>query len=99
MLRFAAALLIPALAACSTSAADWVEPDMTSPESDCDAAPVQDLIGQQATSQLGAEVQRRTGATTFRWLQPGQIVTMEFRGGRVNVHLDEQNNVRSINCG
>ncbi|WP_106639316.1 I78 family peptidase inhibitor [Allosphingosinicella vermicomposti] len=99
MMRFAAALLIPALGACATSASDGTAPAMPSIGGRCDAAPAQDMVGQPATAELGADVQRRTGANAFRWLQPGQIVTMEFRDGRVNVHLDEQNKVRSINCG
>ncbi|HEY0626347.1 MAG TPA: I78 family peptidase inhibitor [Allosphingosinicella sp.] len=65
----------------------------------CEAAPAQGLVGRQATSETGAEVLRLTGATTLRWLQPDQIVTMEFREGRVNVQLDAGNRVRGITCG
>lgn len=99
MTRFACTLLLPPLAACTAPVAENAEPAVPSLGSGCDAASVQDLIGQEATADLGAEIQQRTGAQSFRWLQPGQIVTMEFREDRVNVHLDAQNRVRSINCG
>ena len=65
----------------------------------CHADNVQDLIGQQATGDLGARVLQRTDARTLRWIQPGQAVTMDYRTDRVNVHLDEQNRVQRIDCG
>jgi hypothetical protein len=65
----------------------------------CDASKAQSLVGQAATSELAAEAQRLTGADTVRWLRPGQIVTMEFREGRLNIQIDEANRVIAIRCG
>lgn len=95
MKAIAAASALMGLAGCTANE----DVPLRAPESGCDVRNVGDLIGKSATSELGAEVQRRTGARAFRWLQPGQAVTMEYRGDRVNVHLDEQNRVTSINCG
>ena len=87
-------------AACTTMAADTppaMGPGM-GPDT-CDAAPAQGLIGGAASTELAAEAQRLSGAEMVRWLQPGQAVTMEYRHGRLNIGLDKDNKVESINCG
>ncbi len=65
----------------------------------CNAAPVQNLVGRTATAELGAEAVRRSGARTMRWIRPGDIVTMEYRTDRLNIHLDAQNRVARLICG
>lgn len=65
----------------------------------CNAAAAQGLVGQPASSELAAEARRRSGAETVRWLQPGQIVTMEYRYGRLNIKLDVNNRVEGFTCG
>lgn len=57
------------------------------------------FIGREATSALGAELQRASGARVIRWVQPGMMVTMEFREDRLTVRLDERNRVQSASCG
>jgi uncharacterized protein YuzE len=42
---------------------------------------------------------RRAGASVVRVLKPGQIVTMEYLNGRLNVNVDEKNKVKSFTCG
>jgi hypothetical protein len=75
------------------------EPTHADPAFRCDAAPAQSLVGQPATTELAAQAQRLSGAGLVRWLQPGQIVTMEFREDRLNIELDAQNKVVAIRCG
>jgi hypothetical protein len=65
----------------------------------CDAAPAQGLIGRQSSPELAREAQRLTGARVWRWLRPGQIVTMEFRADRLNIRLDSGDKVEGITCG
>ena len=67
--------------------------------SGCDAAGAQSLVGRPASSAVAAEAQRLTGAGVVRWLQPGQIITMEFRADRLNLVLDGQNRIEAIRCG
>lgn len=57
------------------------------------------FVGQEATPELGAEMLRVSGARTIRWVQPGQVITMEFSQERLTVHLDAQNRVDSARCG
>ena len=65
----------------------------------CNAARAQSLIGRPASAALGAEALRLSGAGMMRWLQPGVIVTMEYREDRLNIDLDANNRVRGIRCG
>jgi hypothetical protein len=78
---------------------DPVPPQPPVNEGECNAAPAQALVGRQASPELAAEAQRLTGARTWRWLRPGQVVTMEYRGDRLNLHLDAQEKIERIVCG
>lgn len=57
------------------------------------------FAGQSASSALGSEILRQSGASTLRWVPDGMMVTMEFRGERVTVHLDRSNRVVHAVCG
>lgn len=65
----------------------------------CDSSRAQSLVGRPASSELGAEALRLTGARGLRWIQPGQAVTMDFRPDRLNIELDSQNRVVKLRCG
>ena len=65
----------------------------------CVAGGLGKFTGQPASSQLGAEILRESGASTLRWVPEGTMVTMEFRGERVTVHLDRSNRVERAVCG
>jgi hypothetical protein len=65
----------------------------------CDAAPAQKLIGRARSSAAGAEARRLSGASALRWIPEGTMVTMEYREGRLNLHLDAHNKIVRINCG
>jgi hypothetical protein len=94
--RIAAAGLVATTLACAT-----VPPEDV-PEhgaGSCDSAPVQDLVGRQASQELAEDAIRRSGARRMRWISPGQMVTMEFRADRLNIDLDERNRVKALRCG
>ncbi len=93
-MRIALALLALAGSACS-----HLQSTPPPPGGVCDAGPAQGLIGRQSSPALAREAQRLAGARTVRWLRPGQMVTMEFRADRLNLHLDGQDRVERINCG
>jgi len=65
----------------------------------CNAAGGQGLVGRAASSQLGTEALRLTGARDLRWIPPGGMVTMDYRPDRLNIETDAQNRVRTIRCG
>jgi len=68
-------------------------------EGACDASKAQLLVGEPASSEAAAKAQQLTGAGVVRWLQPGQVVTMEYRSDRLNLVLDEANRITAIRCG
>ena len=79
------------LTACATTVA-------APPALRCDPAPAQSFKGQPASQDLAAEMLAASGASAIRWVGFGQVVTMEFREGRLTVGLDAQNRVSSIAC-
>ena len=68
-------------------------------QASCDPAPAQSLVGQPATAANVERARQLAGARTARVLKPGQMVTMEFIEGRLNVHVDEKNVIVRILCG
>lgn len=91
-----AAMAALALSACAT--AEPV-PVRGATGGTCNDAGLDRYVGQAATAELGAQMQRESGAGIFRWLQPGQIVTMEFNPSRLSVRLDASNRVETAKCG
>lgn len=65
----------------------------------CNAASVQSLVGRQATSELGADALRLSGARSIRWIPPGSAVTMDYREDRLNIELDGRNRATRLRCG
>ena len=65
----------------------------------CNAEPLQSLVGQLYTPELGEQARVTAGARVERALRPGQIVTMEFRADRLSFTLDEKGRVSAVNCG
>ena len=57
------------------------------------------FTGRQASQQLGAEMLRVSGARTLQWINPGEMVTMDFRADRLRVHLTQQGQVERAICG
>jgi hypothetical protein len=92
-------IAILALTGCVPHAPQSAPPPPPAGSGYCDAAPAQGLVGREASPALAAEAQRLTGARTWRWLRPGQIVTMEYRADRLNLHLDAGDKVARIVCG
>jgi hypothetical protein len=88
-------------AACMTPAQseEAVPEHGSSPGFRCEAGKAQALVGQSASGELGARASALTGARTIRWVQPGQMVTMDYRTDRLNIELDGRNRVTGIKCG
>ena len=92
-------LLAPALAtACSTAPAQTPVRGET-PGRACQSAGLERFAGQSATSAVGAEILRVSNAAVLRWVQPGMMVTMEYRADRVTVWLAAGNRIERVSCG
>ena len=75
-------------------------PEGTAPPSNaCDPARLGDLDGRLFSDALRAEALRRSGARAARLIRPGDMVTMDYRGDRLNIHLTAGDRVERFACG
>lgn len=65
----------------------------------CDAAAVQDLVGQPYTEAVGKDAQARSKSKSMRLIRPGMAVTMDFRNDRLNIEVDDKSVITAIRCG
>lgn len=65
----------------------------------CDADAADGVVGRAATTEVVEQARVAAGAAVARTLAPGQVVTMEFRGDRLNLMVDEANVVTGVRCG
>lgn len=84
------------LSACAT--AEPIPVRGETPGSRCNDSNIQQFVGRQATAELGAEMQRVSGAAIVRWVPHGTMITMEYRSDRLTVYLDRNNRVERISC-
>ncbi|MFQ3789477.1 I78 family peptidase inhibitor [Halomonas sp. A29] len=68
-------------------------------ENACGAQHVQDRVGRRYDEALGESIRQESGAAALRVIRPGHAYTMEYRGDRINVHIDDSDTVTDINCG
>ena len=65
----------------------------------CDADAARDAVGKVDTAEVMEQARVAAGASTARTLKPGQVVTLEYHGSRLNLHVDEANVVVDLGCG
>ena len=74
-------------------------PRVSEREDACGAQRVQDRIGRQHDERLTESIRQESGAVALRVIRPGHVYTMDYRGERINVHIDEGGVITSIGCG
>ncbi|MCZ2104535.1 MAG: I78 family peptidase inhibitor [Comamonadaceae bacterium] len=65
----------------------------------CAAAAAQGAIGKSAGPRVVEQARVASGARMARVLHPGQIVTREFNGERLNLEVDARGVVVAVRCG
>lgn len=65
----------------------------------CNAAGAQFALGGTANAALVEEARKRSGAWMARVIGPGQAVTMEYNGQRLNLDVNAANSVMNVRCG
>ncbi|RZA29351.1 MAG: Elastase inhibitor AFLEI Flags: Precursor [Lysobacteraceae bacterium] len=65
----------------------------------CDDSQAQWAIGKKVTDADVEQARKDSGAATARTLKPGQAMTMEFNGNRLNLEVDQAGLVTAIRCG
>lgn len=98
IVRIATAASALTISACATAAEQPIPVRGETPGRTCDNSSIQQFVGREATSELGAEMQRTSGATILRWVPHGGVITMEFRSDRLTVYLNAGNRVERISC-
>jgi uncharacterized lipoprotein YajG len=99
--------LLPTVAAAALMAGCAASAPGTAPASAAPPAPVYQCnadgarfaVGQPLTPQLEAAARVRAGAGIVRVLKPGDVVTMELNGGRLNLDVDVRSRVTDVRCG
>jgi len=69
------------------------------PAPECDASQVQGLVGQPFDEAKAEQARTDAGASQVRILKPGQMVTMEFDGKRLNIEIDAEGRIIAVRCG
>ncbi|MBW8851903.1 MAG: Elastase inhibitor AFLEI Flags: Precursor [Xanthomonadales bacterium] len=65
----------------------------------CDASRAQDFVGRKADADTQQAAMAASGAKVVRVLRPGMMVTMEYRGDRLNLRIDGAGKILSVTCG
>ena len=56
-------------------------------------------MGKNATAKVVEDARVRSGARLARVLRPGQMITKEFDGQRLNLEVDASSNIIAVRCG
>lgn len=65
----------------------------------CDGMRANTLLGRVVDAALQREALRRTDARVVRIIPPGAMVTMDYRGNRLNIDTDAANRATRFHCG
>lgn len=95
MRKFVAFGLLAA-AACSTAPMNGTSPPTSGA---CRDDGLSAFVGREATSEVGADLMRQSGARVLRWVPKGSMITMEFSADRLTVYLDGTNRIQKLSCG
>ena len=93
-----------ALAACRASPLAE-DPPMNPPpaasgdDGSCNHEPARRYIGETATPDIVEEARIASHSQFVRTLKPGQVVTMEHNGDRLNIDVDDANIITNVRCG
>ena len=95
-------LLTLSLSACATPATPPVTrtggplPPQRDP---CTAQDADRYVGQVASADVVEQARQAAQAEVARVLHPGDVITMEYRTGRLNLEVDERNVIVRLRCG
>jgi hypothetical protein len=100
MTRMMAGVLLMAMTGCAdVPPAEAQVPVRGDSGGKCDAAKARVLVGKSRSKAVGAKALRLSGAAALRWVPKDGMVTMDYRGDRLNLHLDSKNRIVRIACG
>ena len=98
-MRTAALTLLPLMAACAGADGEGPATPPPSAEGPCRNEGLDRFIGQTASTDLGAQLLKASGARSMRWGAPCMAMTMDFRPDRLTVSYDGRMAITSARCG
>lgn len=88
------------LVACITPPAPPMTDSTPSETASCNAdAAKPNAMGKVASAAVTEQARKDAGARIARVLKPGQMVTMEYAEGRLNIDVDGNNVIINLRCG
>jgi hypothetical protein len=66
---------------------------------ECDANAAQQFVGKKISDDIVEQARIAAGATIARALRPDMMITMEYRGDRLNLATDTNEMVVRVTCG
>lgn len=66
---------------------------------DCNAEPVQNLIGKKYSTSIDGNLRSTANANQLRILKPGQVMTLEYNPSRLNVIVESDDVISALRCG
>lgn len=64
----------------------------------CNAEQAESAVGQAVSPALVEKYRKQANAESARALRPNDVITMEYNPQRLNLKVDEQDIVISVNC-
>ncbi len=74
-------------------------PAATGDYGSCQPEPARRYIGETATAEIVEAARAASHARFARTHKPGQMVTMEHNGDRLNIDVDAANVITNVRCG
>lgn len=68
-------------------------------EGSCDDKAAEAFVGQAGSDDVANRAREAAGAKGVRIIRPGMAVTMDYRAGRLNLHLDDADRITRVTCG
>ena len=68
-------------------------------DASCSAEAAQRYVGSKADESTVRAAVSASGAKTVRVIKPGMMVTMDYRGDRLNIRVDDAGKIVEIACG
>lgn len=99
MARPYAYILLPLLAACAQMPERDTGGTQPAQPMACNAEAANGAIGKAPTDAVVQQAQRDAGAARVRVIRPGDAVTMDYRGDRLNIDVSAQDSIASLRCG
>ena len=90
------AVLLVSMVACTTMPPPGAAP---MPGGMCNAATVSWAIGRAATPDVVERARLESGSADVRVIKPGDMVTADFRGDRLNITVNERGAIIGLKCG